>query len=40
MPSIDDFVAHRWADAKEALRELDREFVHHHETTVRLQNMN
>ena len=40
MPSIDDFVAHRWADAKGSLRQLDSEFVRRHETTVRLQNMN
>ena len=40
MPPIDDFVEHRFADAKEALRGLDPEFVHSHETTVRLQNLN
>ena len=37
MASIDDFVYHRWADAKEALRELDPDFVRKLESTVRLQ---
>ena len=40
MPPIDDFVEHRFADAKEVLRGLDPEFVRSHETTVRLQNLN
>ena len=39
MSSIDDFIIHRWVESKEALRQLDPEFVRRHETTVRLQNM-
>ena len=27
MPSIDDFIAHRWADAREVLRGMDPEYV-------------
>lgn len=38
MASIDDFVNHRWADAKEALRNLDRDFVYKLEFEVRLQD--
>ena len=39
MPSIDDFVNHRWADAKDALRKLDPDFVSEVESTVRLQSV-
>ena len=37
MASIEDFVNHRWSDAKEALRNLDADFVEKIESTVRLQ---
>ena len=37
--SIDDFVNHRWADAKEALRKLEADFVERSENTVNLQRM-
>ena len=37
MPSIDDFINHRWTDAKTALRELDPDFVGEFETSVRLE---
>ena len=40
MSSIDDFVEHRFADAKEVLQGLDPKFVRNHEMTVRLQNIN
>ena len=39
MPSIDDFVNHRWADAKEVLRQLDPDYVREVEETVRLQDV-
>ncbi len=39
MPLIDDFVDNRWADAKEELRKLDRDFVRRVEETVRLQDL-
>ena len=35
--SIDDFVEHRWADAKAVLRKLDGRFVDHLESAVRLE---
>ena len=35
MATIDDFVNHRWTDAKEALRELDPGFVSKVEALVR-----
>ena len=38
-PSINDFVEHRWADAKEELRKLDPDFVRRVEETVRLQGL-
>ena len=38
-PSINDFVEHRWADAKEGLRKLDPNFVRRVEETVRLQDL-
>ena len=37
MESIDDFVNHRWADAKLMLRKLDRDFVDKLECEVRLE---
>ena len=39
MPSIDDFINHRWADAKEVLRKSDADYVGEIESTVRLQNL-
>ena len=43
MASIDDYVSHRWEDAKEALRKLDGEFVNPTNpksvTTVSLLNL-
>ena len=39
MPSIGEFVDHRWADAKEKLRKLDPDFVRRSEETVRLQGL-
>ncbi len=36
---IDQFVENRWEDAKEALRQLDHEYVEKFESTVRLQRM-
>ena len=39
MGSIDDFVNHRWADAKAKLRELDQDFVDKYESEVRLQTI-
>ena len=39
MPSIDDFVNHCWADAKEVLRQLDPDYVREIEETVRLQDV-
>ena len=39
MASIDDFVSHRWADAKEALRKLDSDFVSRLESEHRLQTL-
>ena len=39
MPSIDDFVNHRWADAKEVLRQLDPDYVREIGETVRLQDV-
>ena len=39
MSSIEDFVNHRWADAKEALRKLDEKFVGELETAVRLNRL-
>ena len=38
MASIDDFVNHRWTDAKEVLRSLDGDFVYKLELEVRLEN--
>ena len=37
MPSMEDFVEHRWADAKEVMRQLDPEFVNRLEMTTRAQ---
>lgn len=37
--TIDDFVSNRWADAKEALRKLDCEFVDQLDAVVRLQRL-
>ena len=37
MASIDDFVKHRWADAKVALAKLDQDFVSKVESEVRMQ---
>ena len=37
MGQIDDFVIHRWVDAKMLLRELDRDFVDKFESEVRLE---
>ena len=37
MSSIDDFLAHRWEDAKVELRKLDADFVRKFEAEVRLQ---
>lgn len=39
MGSIDDFVNHRWVDAKAKLRDLDRDFVDKYESEVRLQTI-
>ena len=39
MASIDDFVSHRWEDAKEALRKLDGEFVNRSESEHGLQTL-
>ena len=39
MASIDDYVSHRWEDAKEALRKLDGEFVNRSESEHRLQTL-
>ena len=39
MATIDDFVNHRWADAKEALRQLDPDYVNRLESTARLQRV-
>ena len=39
MASIDDFVNHRWEDAKEALRKLDSDFVSELESEHRLQTL-
>ena len=39
MATIDDFVNHRWADAKQTLRNLDPEYVSNLESTVRLQHL-
>ncbi len=39
MTSIQDFVDHRWADAKEELRKVDPDFVSKLENAVRLQNI-
>ena len=38
MPSIDDFVSHRFADAKEELRKLDPGYVGDIECIVRVEN--
>ena len=38
MPSINDFIDHRWTDAKEALRKLDEHFVSRLESEVRLRS--
>ena len=38
-PSINDFVEHRWADAREELRKLDPDFARLDEETVRLQGL-
>ena len=40
MASIEDFVNRRWVDAKNALRELDSEFVSRIESQVRLNALN
>ena len=40
MASIEDFVNHRWEDAKEALRNRDSEFVRRIESKVRLDALN
>ena len=37
MASIDDFLDHLWANAKEELRELDRDYVSRVESAARLQ---
>ena len=39
MGSIDDFVNHRWADAKATLKDLDRDFVDRCESEVWLQRI-
>ena len=39
MPSIKDFVDHRWEDAKTKLTQLDRNFVHTVETAVNLEKL-
>ena len=39
MTSIDDFVSHRWGDAKEALRKLDGDYVSRLESEHRLQTL-
>ena len=39
MPSIDQFIEHRWQDAKEELRKHAPEFVKQNENTVRLQRV-
>ena len=39
MASIDDFVGHRWEDAKEALRKLDGDFVSRLESEHGLQTL-
>ena len=39
MPTIDDFVNNRWADAKEALRKVDPHYVDHYENTAGLQRI-
>ena len=39
MPSIDDFVNHRFADAKEKLRKLDPDYVGDTESIARLENL-
>ena len=39
MPSIDDFVDHRWENAKDALRKLDGDFVSRLESEHRLQTL-
>lgn len=39
MASIDDFVGHRWEDAKEALRKLDGDFVSRLESEQGLQSL-
>ena len=39
MASIDDFIKHRWEDAKEALRGLDGEFVSKLESQCRLESL-
>ena len=38
-PTINDFVEHRWTDAKEELRKLDPDFVRRSEETVGLQSL-
>lgn len=40
MASIEDFLNHRWIDAKTALRELDSDFVRKIESRVRLDSLN
>ena len=40
MATIEDFVNHRWEDAKESLRSLDSEFVRRVESKVRLDALN
>lgn len=40
LASIEDFVNHRWIDAKAALRKLDSDFVSRIEATVRLNALN
>ena len=39
MASLDDFVDHRWEDAKEELRKLDSDFVSRLESELRLQTL-
>ena len=39
MSSIDDFVNHRWADTKEALRNIDPDYVNRNEQTAQIQRI-
>lgn len=39
MPSIDDFINHRWTDAKERMRDLDSGFVDQLESEIQLRRL-